>query len=172
VISKGRTEKKLRVSDEIAEFIKGCHPKLKRKIRAGLSQIATEPKAGKSLKDELTGLKSYRISRLRIIYRVSSKQAIDIVAIGPRKTIYEETYRLIKKEPAKKGEDVLIPETGKTIARIIQEETERAFWWEGLRPLMAKGLVRPPSRRIDRDFPTPLEVPGKPVSEMVIEDRG
>jgi len=58
----------------------------------------TEPESGKSLKDESEGLKSYRISRFRIIYRISSKQIIDIVVVGPRKTIYAETYRIIKKE--------------------------------------------------------------------------
>ena len=47
---------------------------------------------------DLEGLRSYRISRFRIIYRISSKQTIDIGAIGPRKAIYEETYRIIKKE--------------------------------------------------------------------------
>ena len=93
-----RPQIKLRVPDEIVDFIRGCHPQLKRKIRAGLQHIVTKPEAGKSLKDELVGLKSYRISRFRIIYRISSKQIIDIVAIGPRKTIYEETYRIIKKE--------------------------------------------------------------------------
>ena len=96
--SKYRSQKKLRVPDEIVALIRGCHPQLKRKIRAGLRQIVIEPEAGRSLKDELEGLRSYRISRFRIIYRISSKQIIDVVTIGPRKTIYEETYRIIKKE--------------------------------------------------------------------------
>ena len=96
--SKDRIRRKLRVPDEVVTLIKGCHPQLKRKIRAGLGHIVTEPESGKSLKDELEGLKSYRISRFRIIYRLSSKQIIDIVAVGPRRTIYEETYRIIKKE--------------------------------------------------------------------------
>ena len=96
--SKDRIRRKLRVSDEIAALIRGCHPQLKRKIRAGLGHILTEPESGKSLKDDLEGLKSYRISRFRIIYRIASKQTIDIVTIGPRKAIYEETYRIIKKE--------------------------------------------------------------------------
>jgi mRNA interferase RelE/StbE len=65
---------------------------------SGLRHIVTEPESGKPLKNELEGLKSYRISRLRIVYRISTKRIIDIVAIGPRRTIYEETYRLIKKE--------------------------------------------------------------------------
>jgi mRNA interferase RelE/StbE len=93
-----RPQLKLRVPAEIVTFIRGCHPKLKSKIRAGLQHIVTEPESGKSLKDELEGLKSYRVSRFRIIYRISSKKIIDVVAIGPRKTIYEETYRIIKKE--------------------------------------------------------------------------
>lgn len=84
--------------DEVVALIRGCHPQLKRKIKAGLRHILTEPESGKLLKDELAGLKSYRASRFRIIYRISSKQVIDIIAVGPRKTIYEETYRVIKKE--------------------------------------------------------------------------
>ena len=84
--------------DEIVAFIRGWHPQLKRKIRTGLQHILTEPGSGKSLKEELEGLRSYRISRFRIIYRISSKKTIDIVAVGPRKTIYKETYRIIKKE--------------------------------------------------------------------------
>jgi len=71
----------------------------------------------------------------------------------------------------KKGEDVLITERGKTIARIIQEEPENASWREALRRLMVKGMVTLPSRKIDKDIPAPIEVPGKPVSEMAIEDR-
>jgi len=93
-----RPQLKLRVPVEIVAFIRGCHPQLKRKIRAGLKHIVTEPESGKSLKEELKGLRSYRISRFRIIYRLSSKKIIDVVAIGPRNTIYEETYRIIKKE--------------------------------------------------------------------------
>ena len=96
--SRDRFKGKLRVPDEVVELIRGCHPQLKRKIKAGFRQILTEPESGKSLKDELAGLKSYRISKFRIIYRVTSQQTIDIIAVGPRKNIYEETYRLLKKE--------------------------------------------------------------------------
>jgi mRNA interferase RelE/StbE len=98
MMSKDPFSTKLRVPHEIVGFIRGCHPQLKRKIMSGLRHIVTEPESGKPLKNELEGLKSYRISRLRIVYRISTKRIIDIVAIGPRRTIYEETYRLIKKE--------------------------------------------------------------------------
>ena len=96
--SQDRIRRKLRVPDEIVALIRGCHPVLKRKIRAGLRNILADPDSGKSLKDDLEGLRSYRISRFRIIYRISSKSILDIVAVGPRKTIYEETYKIIKKE--------------------------------------------------------------------------
>ena len=96
--SKDSIRRKLRVPDEIVALIRGCHPQLKRKIKAGLKHIVIEPEVGKFLKEELEGLRSYRTSRFRIIYRISSKRTIDIIAVGPRKTIYEETYRIIKKE--------------------------------------------------------------------------
>jgi len=89
---------KIRTSDEIANLIRGTHPLLKKKIRSALTIMVNNPDIGKSLKDELTRLKSYRVSTYRIIYRISSRQCIELIAIGPRKTIYEETYRLIKKE--------------------------------------------------------------------------
>ena len=88
---------KLRVPEEIVKLIRGCHPQLQRKIRAGLRHIMVDPESGNWLKDGLEGMQSYRISRFRIIYRRSSPRIIDIVAIGPRKTIYEETYRIIRK---------------------------------------------------------------------------
>ena len=89
---------KIKTFDEIANLIRGTHPLLKKKIRSALTIIVNNPDIGKSLRDELTGLKSYRVSTFRIIYRISSRQCIELIAIGPRKTIYEETYRLIKKE--------------------------------------------------------------------------
>ena len=95
---KEHTQMKLSVPDEIATLIRGCHPRLKSKIREGLRRILAETESGEFLKDALTGLQSYRISKFRIIYRGSFLHLIEIVGIGPRKKIYEETYRIIKKE--------------------------------------------------------------------------
>jgi len=88
---------KLRVPDHIATLIRKSHPEIKRKLKTGLEHIQKEPGVGKSLKDELQGLQNYRVSHFRIIYRISTKNIIEIVAIGPRKKIYEETFRIIKK---------------------------------------------------------------------------
>ncbi len=86
---------KLKVPDEIVELLRNMHPYIKRKVKKALQTIITELFSGKALKDELEGLRSYRVSSLRIIYRISKGKVIDIIATGPRKNIYKETYRII-----------------------------------------------------------------------------
>jgi mRNA interferase RelE/StbE len=88
---------KLWVTEEIALFIRSIHPELKRKIKGALKIISSKPDAGKALCDDLAGLRSFRVSRFRIIYRISGR-TIEIIAVGPRERIYEETYRLIIKD--------------------------------------------------------------------------
>ena len=89
---------KLRVPDTIVAFIRGLHPLLKKRVKTALSEISHDPYCGKALKDEFSDLRSYRIKRFRIICKISSKKQISIVAVGPRKYIYEETFRIIKKQ--------------------------------------------------------------------------
>jgi len=88
---------KLRVPDDVAALVRHCHPQLKAKMKAALQDILGNPSCGKALKDELEGLRSYRVKRFRIIYRVDHGTAA-IIAIGPRRSIYEETFRIISKE--------------------------------------------------------------------------
>ena len=92
----------LRVPGPVADLIRGLHPRLKRKLRAGLETIVADPRAGMALKDDLTGLWSFRVGKFRIIYRISERRAagrcIELVACGSRERIYEETYRLVARE--------------------------------------------------------------------------
>ena len=89
--------RKLRVPDALAELVRSMHPGLKKKVKASFKIILSEPYSGKALKDELNGLRSFRVSGFRIIYRISKGgKQIEIAAIGPRKHIYAETFRLIK----------------------------------------------------------------------------
>lgn len=92
---------KIRVPDDVAALVRGLHPNLKKKTRAALRIISTNPYEGKSLRNDLEGLKSYRVGRLRIIYRMSAKKHVEVVTIGPRKSIYEETLRILKRETDK-----------------------------------------------------------------------
>jgi len=94
---KGQTVR-FRVGESTVRLLREAHPSVKRKLRAGLDCIRAEPEIGKMLKDELAGLRSFRVSRFRIIYRISAHDIIAIVAIGSRRSIYQETYRLILKE--------------------------------------------------------------------------
>ena len=89
---------KLRIPIDTVSLIRGLHPQLKKKTRAVLQEIIVDPHTGKALKNELKGLWSYPTKKIRIIYRFTTKKYIDIIAIGPRKCIYEETYKLLKKE--------------------------------------------------------------------------
>ena len=88
---------RLRASAALEDLVRGLHPDLKRKVRAGLDLIRTTPEAGKALRDELAGLRSLRVAGVRIVYRVSPRRVIELVAIGPRRTIYEETLRLLRR---------------------------------------------------------------------------
>ncbi|MBW1714622.1 MAG: type II toxin-antitoxin system prevent-host-death family antitoxin [Deltaproteobacteria bacterium] len=71
----------------------------------------------------------------------------------------------------KNGEDVLISERGKVIARVVKEEPEKTSLRQALHPLIMKGLITFPIKELNRDIPEPVKVPGKPVSEMVTEGR-
>jgi len=71
----------------------------------------------------------------------------------------------------KKGDDVLITERGRVIARIIKEDTSSSSLRQALQPLMLKGQISMPTREIQRDIPKPLELPGRAVSDIVLEDR-
>lgn len=90
--------RRLKIPDDIAALIRGLHPDLKRRVRAALADIVDDPNVGKPLRQELAGLRSLRISRLRIIYRAAGNM-VEIVAVGPRRTIYEETWRRMRRRP-------------------------------------------------------------------------
>ena len=93
-----RDRSTLRVPAAVAATIRALHPSIKRKLRGALEAIAADPRAGKPLKEELEGLRSLRVGRFRVIYRIGMARRIDLVAFGPRERIYEETMRLIERE--------------------------------------------------------------------------
>jgi prevent-host-death family protein len=74
-------------------------------------------------------------------------------------------------ELVKKGDDVLVTERGRIIARVVKENSRSSSLRQALQLLVLKGQVIMPTREIRCDFPDPVKLPGKAVSEMVIEDR-
>jgi mRNA interferase RelE/StbE len=89
---------RLRVPGSFEALIRSLHPEIRRKVRAALDVIRVDPAAGKDLRDELAGLRSFRLGRFRIVYRFGPRRLIELVAIGPRRSIYEETLRLLRRE--------------------------------------------------------------------------
>ena len=84
----------LKVPASVWDLVRQLHPGLKRKVRAALADILGDPACGKPLERELKGYWSLEVGRHRIIYRPVEDGA-EIVAIGPRRTIYEEAARQI-----------------------------------------------------------------------------
>lgn len=84
-------------SEELRDFIRHLPPELRQKVRQALGEIVQNPKSGKELTDELKGLRSYRIGRIRIVYRLES-QTINLITVGPRKTVYQKAALEIKRQ--------------------------------------------------------------------------
>lgn len=83
---------RLRLSPALATLVAQL-PALRRKIRGALHALLADASIGKRLQDPLAGLWSLPVGRWRIIYR-PGRDLLEIVAIGPRKTIYQEAERL------------------------------------------------------------------------------
>ena len=50
---------RMRMPDDAAALVRSMHPNFKRKIKAALQTILKDAHAGKALKDELEGLRSF-----------------------------------------------------------------------------------------------------------------
>jgi mRNA interferase RelE/StbE len=72
----------------LRHLIRHLPPELKTKVKAALRSISDDPYRTKELRDELAGLRSYRIGRFRVIYRIVGSM-VQIVALGPRADVYE-----------------------------------------------------------------------------------
>ncbi|MFO8048873.1 MAG: type II toxin-antitoxin system prevent-host-death family antitoxin [Desulfosudaceae bacterium] len=85
------------------------------------------------------------------------------------KDIKNNLSRYLKQ--VKSGEEVIITERGRPIARIIREHPAGTSLHLALAPLIEQGVVTMPTLGPAKTTMTPLRAPGKPASEMVLEDR-
>jgi addiction module RelE/StbE family toxin len=87
---------KIRFTPEAAGLFSKLHPENKILIKAALQQLLRTPYSGHDLQEELSGFKSYRTKKYRILYKVNEEeQAIEIYYIGHRKDVYEQFRRLL-----------------------------------------------------------------------------
>lgn len=89
--------RRLAYEAEAVGAINDLHPEPRRKIRTALEALRDEPDLGKELRDELAGLRSLRVGRLRIVYR-ETRGAIQVIDVGPRETIYEDLARRLLRD--------------------------------------------------------------------------
>jgi mRNA-degrading endonuclease RelE of RelBE toxin-antitoxin system len=94
------TRYRIEIPRVVRDLIRHLPPELKARVKTALKTIANDPHCGKTLRDELAGLKSYRIGNSRIIYRVISS-TVQIVALGPRANIYERAAAELSKTLSK-----------------------------------------------------------------------
>ena len=69
------------------------------------------------------------------------------------------------------GEEVLITDHGRPVARIIREPARTASLSEQLAGLAAAGIVTLPTQPASRVPPTPQRIAGRPLSDIVRGDR-
>ncbi len=75
------------------EAVRALPPDVKRRVRAAIDELKLDPTSGEPLGGELSGLLRARVGRYRVVYRATA-DAIEVVAVGPRRTIYVDLERL------------------------------------------------------------------------------
>ena len=87
---------KIRFTPEAAVLFSKLHPENKKLIKFALNELRQSPHLGHDLQEELSGFKSYRMKRYRILYKLNDEEdVIEVYYIGHRKDIYEEFRRLL-----------------------------------------------------------------------------
>ena len=88
----------IRFTPEASRLISRLHPDTKKMIRLALDELQKAPYKGSPLQGELSGFRSMKIKRYRILYHVNGeKNFIEIVHIGHRRDVYEEFRLLLNK---------------------------------------------------------------------------
>ena len=87
---------RLRYTPVAADSIRRLHPTAKGAVREAVRRLVEDPFLGHALILELTGYRSLRVSRYRIIYCIQEDfRTVDVHFVGPRKTVYEAFRTLL-----------------------------------------------------------------------------
>ena len=89
---------RIRFTPEAAELLSRFHPENKKLIKAAIKELCKGPHSGGDLQEELSGFKSYKSNRYRILYRFNEEEnVIEIYYVGHRRDVYEQFRRLLNK---------------------------------------------------------------------------
>ena len=95
---------RVRYPPEAAGRTRKLHPDIRKQIRAAAEHLAETPLEGHALQAELSGLRSCRVGRYRVIYRINdAERAIEILIAGPRRDIYEELRKNLLRDRSRGG---------------------------------------------------------------------
>jgi len=87
---------RIRFTQESSLTVSKLHPNIKVLIKQSLNELRQDPFIGKELQQELSGFKSLRLKRYRIIYDIDDEyRCIQVYYIGRRKDVYEQFRRLL-----------------------------------------------------------------------------
>ncbi len=87
---------KIRFTPEAARLFSKLHPENKKLIKSALQELRQAPYSGQDLQEEMSGFKSFKSKRYRIVYKVNEEEhSVEVYFIGHRKDIYEQFKRLL-----------------------------------------------------------------------------
>ena len=87
---------RLQFTPEAARLLAKLHPEAKKLIKSGLDELRQNPYLGDDLQEELSGFKSYKIKRYRVLYAVDEeKEVIRVFYVGQRRDVYEQFRDLL-----------------------------------------------------------------------------
>jgi len=87
---------RLKFTPEAARLIAKLHPEAKKLIKTGLDELRQNPFLGDDLQQELSGFKSCKIKRYRVLYAIDEEEgAIQVYYVGHRRDVYEEFRDLL-----------------------------------------------------------------------------
>lgn len=90
---------RLAIPPHVADVIRRLPPDVKRAVKQAMRALASNPAAGEPLRRELEGLWKYRARRFRIVYAFApARRVVRVLAVGHRRTIYEEAAGRIGKK--------------------------------------------------------------------------
>ena len=87
----------IKFTPEAARLLSKLPPENKKMIKAGLKALSQSPDSGAELQENLSGFKSYKLKRYRIIYKLTEDNTIQIYFIGHRRDVYEQFQSLLQK---------------------------------------------------------------------------
>ena len=87
------------IPPDVAALMRGLPPEIKRAVRAAIRTLAANPASGEPLRGELHGCFKWRVRNYRIVYELErSARVIRILAVGRRRSIYEELTEALRKK--------------------------------------------------------------------------